>query len=190
VPREDAMKRTTSLLLAALMGLASAAYAADTTPAKPLASRSDPHPGVTPHTPLSSPPLAPPPTRRTTHPAVTPNTPPLSGSPPSGTNPIATGDEDLEDLEVQRLKSKNQPLRTPAATRRATQPEVTPHAPLSSPRLAPAPTRRTTHPAVTPNTPPLSGSPPSGTNPIATGDEDLEDLEVQRLKSKNQPLRK
>jgi hypothetical protein len=24
---------------------------------------------------------------------------------------IATGDEDLEDLEVQRLKSKNQPLR-------------------------------------------------------------------------------
>jgi hypothetical protein len=35
----------------------------------------------------------------------------LSGSPPSGTNPIATGDEDLEDLEVQRFKSKNQLLR-------------------------------------------------------------------------------
>jgi hypothetical protein len=133
------MKRTTSLLLAALMGLASADYA------------------------------------------------------------IATGDEDLEDLEVQRHKSKNQPLRTPAPTRRTTQPEVTPAKPSAKTAQAAKPSAR--GPGTQTEDDLYIGSrakaAPANATATRTGqakqtakagkpdkipDEDLQEIEVQRMK--------
>jgi hypothetical protein len=95
VPREDAMKRTISLLLAALMGLASAAYAADTTPAKPSAKTAQ----AAKASSSSSDPQA----KDKSHTGGKGATPQRARAKPSR---VTTGDEDLEDLEVQRQKLK------------------------------------------------------------------------------------
>jgi hypothetical protein len=85
---------------------------------------------------------------------------------------MATGDEDLEDLEVQRQKIKNQLLRTPAPTGRTTQPEVTPAKP--SAKAAPANATAT-------KTGQAKQTAKAG-KPDKIPDEDLQEIKVQRMK--------